>query len=58
MKKRNKRHYTEWKAARKKVLVKIVDWKNVRAKIIERLEGYRPSLYEDWPVPWGDHPTT
>ena len=20
-------------------------------------EGYKPYLYEDWPVPWGKHPT-
>ena len=20
------------------------------------MEGYKPCLYEDWPVPWGDHP--
>lgn len=19
-------------------------------------EGYRPELYEDWPIPWGPHP--
>lgn len=20
-------------------------------------EGYKPELFEDWPVPWGAHPT-
>ena len=20
-------------------------------------EGYKPYLYEDWPIPWGEHPT-